>query len=469
MKKIIALMLVSGLIFSLAACGNAKEQRNENISPETAISKITDSTESIAATEPKTREKKTTENVVSEKTDFSVVKDFDDFIEKMDESGFKTKIEKIDDKHIEVELKNPATDDKPAKPTKPAIPTIDKVKPSKDKEQTTSKPQKPESEENTQKTEEKPDDTKETESTPEVKPESKPTESTEEKKPVFTYTTGQKHTKLPCTERYLYSLLNEEQKGWYRAIDEAVTNLRARAEINAPLSLNRNYYIYFLYMFDNPEHFYLGNTVTIFNYGENQGALVFCYSDGEMTCRYGGELKEINDELRTRIRNKQAIFNKELNRILGTIPADAPDVWKERLIYDRILTDSHYNLSAKWDGIANDNWTAYGILVNKYGVCESYSEAFQTLCLYAGINCTGVVGTAGGGHKWNCVELDGEWYMCDITFDDPIGGEQGAAYHYYFNLTSAKMIEFNHDWSNSEWPVPECVATKYGFYNYFNK
>ena len=101
------------------------------------------------------------------------------------------------------------------------------------------------------------------------------------------------------------------------------------------------------------------------------------------------------------------------------------------------------------------------------GVCESYSEAFQTLCLYAGINCTGVVGTAGGGHKWNCVKLDGEWYMCDITFDDPIGGEDGAAYHYYFNLTSAKMKEYQHNWENSQWPVPDCKVTKYSYENYF--
>ena len=106
-------------------------------------------------------------------------------------------------------------------------------------------------------------------------------------------------------------------------------------------------------------------------------------------------------------------------------------------------------------------------MVNKMGVCESYSEAFQTLCLYAGINCTGVVGTAGGGHKWNCVKLDGEWYMCDITFDDPIGGEPGAAYHFYFNLTSAKMKEYCHDWENSQWPVPNCTATKYSYNNYF--
>ena len=168
-----------------------------------------------------------------------------------------------------------------------------------------------------------------------------------------------------------------------------------------------------------------------------------------------------------KIKTKKAAFEKEANRIISTIPANAPDVWKERLIYDRILLDSYYNLSAQWDGLANDNWTAYGILVNKYGVCESYSEAFQTLCLYAGINCTGVVGTAGGGHKWNAIELGGEWYMCDITFDDPIGGDPDNAYHYYFNLTTKRMQELNHTITEDRFAVPECNGTQYSFNNYF--
>ncbi len=96
-----------------------------------------------------------------------------------------------------------------------------------------------------------------------------------------------------------------------------------------------------------------------------------------------------------------------------------------------------------------------------------FSIAFQTLCLKVGINATGVVGNAGGGHKWNAVELDGEWYICDITFDDPIGGEQGVAYHYYLNRTTAEMEEMHHSTENSDYPGPKSTATEYSFKNYF--
>ena len=57
------------------------------------------------------------------------------------------------------------------------------------------------------------------------------------------------------------------------------------------------------------------------------------------------------------------------------------------------------------------------------------------------------------------------WYN---TFDDPIGGGAGAAYHYYFNRTSDWFVKNNHDWSNCEYKVPECNGTKYDFDNYFD-
>ena len=286
--------------------------------------------------------------------------------------------------------------------------------------------------------------------------------------PTYTYTTGQQHRPLSIENKYLYSLLDEEHKRYYKNIDKAVRGLEKSVKFDINIHENKEYMIYFLYMFDNPDVWYLGNTATMYNHGDGKSEIIFSYTDGVEYCNYGHNPATVTPELKASILAKDKEFKAEVNRIISTIPANAPDVWKERLIYDRILRDSFYNLGAKWKGVGPDDWTSYGILVNKYGVCESYSEAFQTLLHAVGIQCTGVVGTAGGGHKWNAVQLDGEWYMCDITFDDPIGGDPNDAYHYYFNLTSAEMKADNHDWSNCDWPVPECNGTKYGWKNYFS-
>lgn len=477
MKKLIALILTLTFILSLTACG--KKQ----------TAKIAAKNDSTIVADDEERNQIDNPLDMQIENSFEDVSSFDEFVDKMDDMGYKTTLTESVDGTITVDLKTSSEDET----VKPAIPTIDtipqptptpnptptptptptpnpaptpEVEPDIDEsiEEPTPEPQpqpQPEPE---------PEIQPEPEPQPEPQPEVKPTvpEKEEEKKPTYTYTTNQKHKKLPYTERYLYSVLDEEKKGWYRTIDKAVNNLEDRAYIGAEMVENRGYYIYYLYMFDNPEHFYLGNSVGIYNNAGSDDSLIITYSVSRTKGEYcGSGYGNMTEELKNKIIAKKATFEKEVNRILSTIPANAPDVWKEKLIYDRILADSHYNLSAQWDGLANDNWTAYGIMVNKMGVCESYSEAFQTLCLYAGINCTGVVGTAGGGHKWNCVQLDGEWYMCDVTFDDPIGGEEGAAYHYYFNLTSAKMKEYCHDWENSQWPVPNCTATKYNYWNYF--
>ncbi len=460
MKKLLAIILAASFTLSLAACGQA----------ETVKKKI-----------------KETENEVIES---EVIESFEDFKDNLDEnSNIKETVNQDGSVIVELEMPStPETEDT----FKPAIPTIDRVKPIRNDEteptekigpsdeiekptnpqqpvepETSVEPQEPSLPQEPTAPEAPVEPEKPTEPVKPIEAE-KPVEPVKPAKPTYTYTSNQKHQKLHYTKRYLYNILNDEQKGWYRQIDQAVNNIEEKVEINANLSENRNYYIYFLYMADNPEHFYLANTVSIYSYGNGKGALRFAYAVGREKDEYcGSGCGELTEELREKIKTKKAIFNAELNSIVSTIPSDAPAVWKERLIYERILLDSHYNLGARWDGLANDNWTSYGILVNKYGVCESYSEAFQTLCFAVGINCCGVVGTAGGGHKWNAVQLDGEWYMCDITFDDPIGNSPDDAYHYYFNRTSQWFAEDNHNWDNCDWPVPVCNGTKYSFDNYF--
>ena len=233
------------------------------------------------------------------------------------------------------------------------------------------------------------------------------------------------HTALAYTGRYLYNLLTAEEKGWYRAIDTAVRSLQDTVSLNVNLMENDRYNIYFVYMFDNPEQFYLGGRISY----SSSGKLYMSYSDGTSNSYRGGssngDLDSLTDTMRTNIRARKSAFDAEVNRIISTIPVSIPDVEKELMIHDLLVRDMQYNEHAAdnntWDGVAEVNWTAYGGIIHKTGVCEAYAEAFQTLCYAVGINCTGIVGTAnGGGHKWNAVQLEGQWYAVDVTFDDPI-------------------------------------------------
>ena len=289
-----------------------------------------------------------------------------------------------------------------------------------------------------------------------------PAITTQPQTPVYGDTGYQTQTMVHYTSRYFYSTLNELQKQWYQKIDTAVRNLEDRVLLGPGLGDNENYYIYYLYMMDNPEHFYLINRIGIFDSYEGQG-LILGYSDGNLVSGIG--LGNATQELRNSIRAKQFSFNARVSEIIGTVPSHLPDVEKERLLYDSIILSASYNQQAQWNDYAEDNWTAYGVLIDGKGVCESYSEAFQLLCYTVGINCTGVVG---GDHKWNAVCLDGEWYMCDVTWDDPVGGDPFVPYHKYFNLTTQQILH-DHEIDDSRFQVPECTATKYSYQNYFGQ
>ncbi len=288
----------------------------------------------------------------------------------------------------------------------------------------------------------------------------------------YTYTTNQTHTPITLEQRYLYAMLDEEWQGYYRQIDTAVRNLDAALTINADLIQNDRYRLYFLYMFDTPELFYLSAQIVV----RKPNTFLFSYAVGSTTGNYHDyNSSTVSPSLRQKILNKKATFDNAVDRVTATIPADAPDIVKEVLLYNAVQRMGYYNMDAiiynQWDNLANDNWTAYGILVNGKGVCESYAEIFQALCNAVGIECSGVAGDAGGPHKWNIVKIDGEWYQCDPTFDDPYSTTSTEVGHDYFNLTNQAINALEHVWPESTWPqwdgnywpVPNCTATTHSW------
>jgi hypothetical protein len=119
--------------------------------------------------------------------------------------------------------------------------------------------------------------------------------------------------------------------------------------------------------------------------------------------------------------------------------------------------------------IPDASGTPYGALVLRTAVCAGYSSAFKMFMDMLGVPCEIISGTAngeyGGAHAWNRVELGGEFYLVDATWDDPLGneGEGRAASHRYFNVTDETLAR---DHTPDEPYTPKCFATKYNYYYY---
>ncbi len=120
---------------------------------------------------------------------------------------------------------------------------------------------------------------------------------------------------------------------------------------------------------------------------------------------------------------------------------------KARAIHDYLVLNTKYDIDNYNNGtIPNEDYTAYGVLVNKTGVCQGYAAAFKLLAEKVGLHCISVSGFGNGGrHAWNMVRLDGVVGYIDATFDDPVP-DQGTVRYNYFFISKAEMSK-DHTWN----------------------
>ena len=113
--------------------------------------------------------------------------------------------------------------------------------------------------------------------------------------------------------------------------------------------------------------------------------------------------------------------------------------------------------------------SAAGPLCDGRSICTGYARATQYICQRLGIKCFTVNGYGNeGDHYFNIVNLGGDWYYSDTTWGDPVGPDRSIDYltYYYFCTTTEETLRTRE--VRSVIPMPECTATKYNYYTYFD-
>lgn len=132
------------------------------------------------------------------------------------------------------------------------------------------------------------------------------------------------------------------------------------------------------------------------------------------------------------------------------------DLRKDLLIHEHLIKNAQYDDDNFRNGtIPWNSYTTYGVLLIKgIGVCQGYASAANLLLNKAGVKSTMVIGTADGlrgwgDHAWNMVEIDGEHYHLDVTWD-----KSNSKYidYSYFNLTDDEISK-EHKWCRETVPV----------------
>ncbi len=124
------------------------------------------------------------------------------------------------------------------------------------------------------------------------------------------------------------------------------------------------------------------------------------------------------------------------DRLVDGILSECPDTCPEDQIryLNRTLTWNNAYNRAVGEGDPNradvEAWKCISALEGRNGtagpVCEGYARAFKVLCDRLEIPCVLTDGTAiahlgdtAEEHMWNYVQLDGNWYAVDVTWNDP--------------------------------------------------
>lgn len=225
------------------------------------------------------------------------------------------------------------------------------------------------------------------------------------------------------------SLMTETQKSCYNSIDAAVYRI---SEVTNDIGLysvgkvtvedidfteNDMDVCIKAYTMDHPEVFWITNR---YSYGSSGNKTVI-----QLYSNISGE--ECKERITT--------LNNKIESIVTNIPNGLKEYHLEKYIHNTITEMCEYA-----DGVENtdDGWeefTVYGALVNGSSVCEGYAHAMCLLLNKVGLECYYVNGYGENEpHMWNSVQVDGNWYHVDATWND-----DENAYYNYFNLTDLQI------------------------------
>ncbi|MBQ8582791.1 MAG: hypothetical protein IJ487_03525 [Ruminococcus sp.] len=196
--------------------------------------------------------------------------------------------------------------------------------------------------------------------------------------------------------RPVYGQLTKSEKAAYEALYRGISEMKE--EIPLPRDLD-------------------GETYSkLYCLVEKQEAELFYVNSEYYTAEIVGDAKIMYREDAKAVEEKQLELSVAVKKALNMIGGAKSETELARRIHDYIIRHCAYNIGK---GMPYSS-TAYGCLVDGEANCEGYAKAFNLLASRLGLRSVLVTGTTDDGenHAWNQVNIDGQWYNVDVTWDD---------------------------------------------------
>lgn len=137
-----------------------------------------------------------------------------------------------------------------------------------------------------------------------------------------------------------------------------------------------------------------------------------------------------------------------------TVTDDMSDYDKVKALHDYLVLNNEYDMRLYSGNMPHISYTAYGAILEHTSVCAGYAYAYEMLLQEAGVPVEYV---RNSNHAWNIVQIDGEWYHVDTTWDDPTPDRKGCVRYDYFLRSDSFMARDYSKWTASH----TCPSTKY--------
>lgn len=133
-------------------------------------------------------------------------------------------------------------------------------------------------------------------------------------------------------------------------------------------------------------------------------------------------------------------------KIKETINDNMTTEEKIKKVHDYIIDSTKYD-TLKTENIHDDTYksnTAYGVLVQGYGICSGYADTISIFLNKLNIKNYKI---SNDTHIWNLVHINGIWTHLDSTWDDPIS-DRNLNRDTYFLITYDELVNLNDDTHN---------------------
>ncbi len=154
---------------------------------------------------------------------------------------------------------------------------------------------------------------------------------------------------------------------------------------------------------------------------------------------------------------QERVVEDVVTSIMSTVQPEAmSDFEKVKFVNDYIVKNTIYSE----DSVASSH-SAYAVAYEGKGVCQGYALFAQKLLQALGMESMYVVGEVyTGGHAWNLVKVDGQWYHLDTTWNDPVP-DRGTGIRYDYFLLSDRDMRVDHSWEATAYPKAQ--SSTYSF------